>query len=68
MRVRVPYDSEGKGLRFHGVPEAVNGRRPLLALNGRVDRPKLMSAAGGKADSSETRSARDPDRTFKAAS
>jgi len=20
----MPYDSEGKGLRFHGVPEAVN--------------------------------------------
>jgi hypothetical protein len=24
MRVRVPYDSEGKRLRFHGVPDAVN--------------------------------------------
>jgi hypothetical protein len=25
MRVRVPYDREGKGLRFHGVPEKVTG-------------------------------------------
>ena len=25
MRVRVPYDREGKRLRFHGIPEAVNG-------------------------------------------
>jgi hypothetical protein len=25
VRVRVPYDSEGKRLRFHGVPEEVNG-------------------------------------------
>ena len=23
MWVRLPYDSEGKGLRIHGVPEAV---------------------------------------------
>jgi hypothetical protein len=25
LRVRVPYDCEGKGLRFHGVREEVNG-------------------------------------------
>ena len=25
LRDRVPYDSEDKGLRFHDVPEALNG-------------------------------------------
>ena len=27
MRVRVPHDSGGKGLCFHGLPEAVSGER-----------------------------------------
>ena len=37
VRVRVPYDREGKRLRIHGVPETVNGQ-PQSAATKRLQR------------------------------
>src|SRR6516165_369152 len=41
-------------LRFHGVPEEVNGRRPLLAHSGLFEQARRMSTSGGKADIPDT--------------
>lgn len=43
LRARVPHDSGGKRLHFHGVPEEVNGDDVRLVGSGRCDSPKINS-------------------------
>ena len=46
LRVRMPYDREGKGLRFHDVREAMNGVQRLSLV--RVDGFRLLALRNGR--------------------